>query len=123
MYLQDSNSFMHFRKSLKNRDLTIELSTPMGLSHKIEEIRPHLQKWTEPENLIFVISDQRAIHPYRSYSGRTFVQMQSSARVLKYAVTKNIYQSCSISLKIFFLNSTFNLHFIHALSLIYAIHI
>ena len=35
---------MHF-KSLKNHDLTIEVDTPMGPNHKIEETRPRPQKW------------------------------------------------------------------------------
>ena len=36
-----------FRKSLKNRDLTIEVDTPMDPNHKIEKIRPDPQKWLE----------------------------------------------------------------------------
>ena len=43
-----------------------------------------MQKRAGPKNIIFVISDQGAIHPYGSYPGRrTFVQMQYFARVLE----------------------------------------
>ena len=36
-----------FRKSLKNNDLIIEVETPTGPNHKVEEIRPRPQKWAE----------------------------------------------------------------------------
>ena len=45
---------------------------------------PSMQKRAGSKNIIFVISDQGAIHPYGPYSGRrTFVLMQFFARVLE----------------------------------------
>ncbi|PAV65511.1 hypothetical protein WR25_04137 [Diploscapter pachys] len=46
-YLQDSNNYSHLGKGLTNRDLIIEVGTPMGPIHKTEETRLHPQKRTK----------------------------------------------------------------------------
>ena len=86
-------AFKIFQKSFKAKKFSLSLLTTMFLPmwQNCKWAWPCMQKRAGPKNLIFVISDQGAIHPYGPYPGRrTFVQMQSFAQVLKRIITYTV---------------------------------